>query len=70
MAIVRTSKRLKTDVAVFLPDSFLYQFRLRRNDKRGDGSAVSLRQINCRETALPSPLSCMNATVIDIIPDS
>ena len=22
---------------------------------RGDGSAVSLRQINCRETALPSP---------------
>ena len=22
---------------------------------RGDGSAVSLRQINCRDTALPSP---------------
>ncbi len=70
MAIVRTSKRLKTDVAVFLPDSFLYQFRLRRNDIQETAVPFLARQINCRETALPSPLSCMNATVIDIIPDS
>ncbi len=35
--------------------TWLYQFRLRRNYKRGHGTAVSLRQINCRETALPFP---------------
>ncbi len=55
MAIVRTSKRLKTDVAVFLPDSFLYQFRLRRNDKRGDGSAGFPSQNKFMETAHASP---------------
>ena len=50
----------------------LYQFRLRRNDKRGHGSAVSLRdEINRRDTALPCPdFGNLNpdATGIDINP--
>ncbi len=53
MAIVRTSKRLKTDVAVFLPDSFLYQFRLRRNDIEETGGPFSNRVINLWEIASP-----------------
>ncbi len=41
-----------------------------RRQKLGDGSAVSLRQINCRDTALPSPLDHSGATGIDIMSDA